>query len=419
MQIKFSNFFFTAIFACIVLLAYLWGWKTSGVLENSMSFCHPEGYRYVIESSYGDWPINKESSYYLLAAQGFLGVDGATLNVGCLYEIYRTFYPFLLRTFWFLDPMEAVWFFDIVIWFLCCISIWKTCINLGFKSVIAYLAVFFTIFGQGFLQSVGEGMGHVAGYASGYFILFLLSQFRTFEKNCEWQKDLIIYAFVGIWQMVYGTAFFYLPIVMAATIYRYYQNNKFNIKQFVLLIVLSLAPYLITSLCVKLFFGSSGGVANIVLERITNAQLGLLEFSKHYVYVLFDSIFSLGPLAFIGFAGLFAGALYKQDQKFKIILFICILQFLVMAFLLMPLAGRGYSTFNFYPFISLGASYLLAVFFEKRNLLGKFFVFSFCGFWIFYTNAALIGFILPSQLFFTGLHNINQYWWGYELRLFT
>lgn len=406
------------VFFAIVLLAYLWGWKTSGVLENSMSFSYPEGYRYVLKSFYGDWPINKESSYYLLAAQGFLGVDGATLNVGCLYEIYRTLYPFLLRTFWFLEPMEAVLLLDVIIWFLCCVSIWKTCKNLGLSITTAYLAVFLTVFGQGFIQSVGEGMGHVAGYASGYFILFFLLHFRTWEKDCEWQKDLIIYAFIGLWQMVYGTAYFYLPLVMMATFYRYYQNSNFNFKQFILLLSLSLVPYLTISLCVKLFFGSSGGVANIVLERINAAQFGLINFFRHYIYVLLDSIISLGPVIFTGFVGLFAGSFSKQDKKFKVILLVCILQFLGMAFLLMPLAGRGYSTFNFYPFICLGSAYALAILWEKRMLLSKLFVCSFCLLWIAYTNTAKIGFILPSQIFFTGLQNINQPWWGYELRFF-
>ena len=102
----------------LAFLAYFWGWKTSGVLENSISMTYPEGYRYGFSSlKYGDWWVNKESSYYLLAAQGFLGVDGSTLNVGCMYEIYRTFYPLLLRSFWFLEPIEAVLVLDILMWF--------------------------------------------------------------------------------------------------------------------------------------------------------------------------------------------------------------------------------------------------------------------------------------------------------------
>ena len=109
--------FFCFVFLLLTCLTYLWGWKTSGVLENTMSWRYPEGYRYgFLSLKYGNWWINKESSYYLLAAQGFLGIDGSTLNVGCMYEIYRTLYPLLLRTFWFLEPIEAVLALDVLIW---------------------------------------------------------------------------------------------------------------------------------------------------------------------------------------------------------------------------------------------------------------------------------------------------------------
>lgn len=416
---KTTFLFFSLVLILQIFLAYLWGWKTSGVLENTMSLSYPEGYRYgLISPKYGYWWVNKESSYYLLAAQGFLGVEGATLNVGCLYEIYRTIYPLLLRSFWFLEPIEAVLVLDILTWFFACIAVWFTLQNLKLNISMQFFAVFFTVFGQGFLQSVGEGMPHIVGYASGYFVLFLLSFFKPWKKEAEWRDDLPIYAFIGIWQLVYGTALFFLPLAVCATFYRYYQNSLYHFKEFFLLLSLALIPYLTMSFFVGIFFKNSGGVCNIVFEYLSNRYTGIFSLLKLYGRVLMDSFLALGPVAIVGLIGLFCLALKKEGLIFKVVFLVCMAQLLVMALLLVPLVGRGYATFNFYPAICLGAAFVLSYLWELKKYIARVCVFMFCTGWILYTHGAKLGFILPSQIFFSGLSNISQPWWGYELHLF-
>ncbi len=411
--------FFCFVFLLLACLAYFWGWKTSGVLENSMSWTYPEGYRYGFSSlKYGDWWVNKESSYYLLAAQGFLGVEGSTLNVGCMYEIYRTFYPLLLRTFWFLEPIEAVLALDIIIWFGACIAIWYIAKNLKFPALTSFFAVFLTVFGQGFLQSVGEGMPHLAGYASGYFIIFLISYLKPWEKTASWKDDVPVYAFIGIWQLAYGTAFFFMPLALCATFWRFYQNSFFDFKKLCLLLLLAFIPHLVVSLCVKVFFANSGGVAAIVFESLIKSQDGLYSLVKKYLFVLFDSFVSLGPVALIGLLGLLYASFKEKNPYFMVFLGGCTLQFLVMAILLLPLAGRGYATFNFYPALCLGAAFALTKLWEMPQKLMKVMVITFCSFWVLYCNGAKFGFILSNQIFFTGLSNLDLPWCSYELHLF-
>ncbi len=411
--------FFFFVFVLLAFLAYFWGWKTSGVLENSMSMTYPEGYRYGFSSlKYGDWWVNKESSYYLLAAQGFLGVDGATLNVGCMYEIYRTFYPLLLRSFWFLEPIEAVLVLDIFMWFFACTAIWCTCKNIGLSSTTSFFAIFLTIFGQGFLQSVGEGMPHLAGYCSGYFVIFLISYLRSWEKLASWKDDIPIYAFIGIWQLAYGTAFFFLPVALCATFWRFYQNSFFDLKKLWLLLLLAFMPYLIISLCVKIFFSSSGGVSAIVFENIMKNYQGFYSLVKRYLFVLFDSFVSLGPVALVGLFGLVYSSFREKNPYLRVLLGVCLLQFLAMAVLLLPLAGRGYATFNFYPAICLGAAIVLGNLWEQKGRILKIYVSSFCFLLVIYAHRVKAGFQLPNQIFFTGVGSINAPWFSHELILF-
>ena len=299
-----------------------------------------------------------------------------------------------------------------------CIAIWCTAKNLKLPILTSFFAVFLTVFGQGFLQSVGEGMPHLAGYASGYFIVFLMSYLKPWEKTASWKDDVPIYAFIGIWQLSYGTAFFFIPLALCATFWRFYKNSFFDFKKLYLLLLLAVTPHLVMSLCVKMFFANSGGVAAIVFESLMKSQGGLYSLVKKYLFVLFDSFVSLGPVALIGFVGLLYAS-FKEKNPYLIVLSgVCSLQFLVMAVLLLPLAGRGYATFNFYPVLCLGSAFTLAKLWEMPQKLMKGCIITFCSFWVLYSNGAKFGFILPNQIFFTGLSNLDLPWWGYELHLF-
>ena len=246
-----------AIFIIITFLAYLWGWKTSGVLENSMRWnCYPEGYPFTLHTpSLGDWPINKESQYYLNGAFGFLNEKDFTLNVGSGYEIYRTLYSFLLRSFWFLHPMLAVLLLDIIAWFGAVLSILYVATQISRDRQFVLFTTLIALFGQGFLQSVGEGMGHVLGYASGYYILALMAYLSPWKETASWRTDFPIYAFIGVWQLAYGTALFHLPLPIMATAYRLrHASFQQQGKQITSLVLISIIPYLFLTLIWWIFY---------------------------------------------------------------------------------------------------------------------------------------------------------------------
>jgi hypothetical protein len=414
-----NNFPKLLLASIVSILVLIEGWKTSGVLENSRSLLYPGGYVYTFQSEkHGLWPVNKESSYYMLAAQGFLGVKESNLNVGCIYEFYRTGYSFLLRTFWFLDPIEAVLLLDAIVWFLACLSIFFTCKNMNLSDITAFFSVFFTLIFGGFLQSVGEGMPHVLGYSSGYFIFFFLSYFKPWRKDATFADDWPVYAFMGLWQLTYGTAIFFMPYLLLSTGYRYYQKKHFLGKEFLLLFLTAVIPYLTMTLFVKGVFQTSGGVLNLVLDRISSSYAGWHNLFFHYTYVLWDSFVSLGPIAFIGVAGLILHILKYQDVKWKIILIITFCQFLGMAFLLLPLAGRGYATASFYPALCLGAALLMEHLWKKASFFSKPVAIILVSSCFIYSFSSKFGFVLFDRVFFTGLQNLNDSFWKYEIAYF-
>ena len=139
---------------------------------------------------------------------------------------------------------------------------------------------------------------------------------------------------------------------------------------------------------------------------------------KKYIFVLFDSFVSLGPVAFVGLFGLSYGSFKKKNPYLSVLLSVCLLQFLVMAVLLLPLAGRGYATFNFYPALCLGAAFVLGNLWEQEGRILKIFVSSFCFLLVIYAHGVKLGFQLPNQIFFTGLSSINAPWFSHELILF-
>lgn len=361
--------------------------------------------------------MNKESAFYLRAAQGFQGIEDATVNIGSKYELYRSVYPYLLRIFWFLEPIEAVLMLDVLIWFLACLSIWGLARNLGLSPMVQFFAVFFTVFAQGFLQSLGEGMPHVVGYASGYFICFLLSQVRPWRRDASLQDDLLPYGFVGIWQLAYGTAFFFLPLLLGATLTRYYQQRYFRVKEFLGLIALAVVPYLIFSFFMKVSLKTSGGVSEIVFSKILHEYQTVGRFLIAYIRTLADSYFALGPIALVGAVGLWK-AWRENIWLVQALTLTTILQFMGMAVLLIPLAGRGYATFNFYVALCLGGAFILGRLWSQKVFWKRLSVVVFCLAWGGYVSAGRFGFILFDRLFFTGFINMKDSWWQYALKIF-
>lgn len=407
----------------IAFLAYCWGWKTSGVLENTMRWnTYPEGYKFILHHPwFGDWPINKESQYYINGALGFLNEPGFTLNIGSGYEIYRTLYSFLLRTFWFVHPMIAVLLLDVMVWLTAVLSIFYSASRISNDRIFIIFSTLFALFGQGFLQSVGEGMGHVLGYASGYFILALTIYLEPWKETSTWRTELPIYAFIGIWQFAYGTALFHLPIPLLATLYRLrHQTYVTMARQILPLFFVATVPYVFAGLLCGLFIQGGTGVLSLVLDRIHELHMDWYHIFGWYLFVLSDSFVSLGPLAFFGLCGIMF-KIYQRDKLFLTFFAILLMQFLLMAFLLLPLAGRGYATFNFSPLLCLGGGAFCSLFYERiRGLFFKKAMLACAALIIIlYPSAVKLGYRLPNQIFMLGLNEINMPWQTYEQRAFS
>ena len=411
------------IFLIIVVLALLWGWKTSGVLQSTMQWNpYPEGYSYIFHTPFlGDWPINKESKYYLDGACGFLNDHNFTLNVGSGYEIYRTFYSFLLRSFWFLNPMVAVLLLDIIVWFISVLSIRYVAKKMTQDSVWINATTLLALLGQGFMESVGEGMGHVLGYASGYLILGLVAYLEPWKENATWRTDLPIFAFIGLWQLAYGTAFFHLPIPIFASLYRLrHESITHQCKQIFPLLIIAVLPYLLVSIICGYFLKGNIGVLSIVLERIQGQHIDIGHFLYDYFIVFLDSLISLGPLALIGILG-FLTRIVEKDKLCLGLFVILLIQFFGMTLLLIPLAGRGYATFNFSPLLCIGGGALFSTLYNKfksKNLRLTV-ISSLVLLVILYPHAGKLGYRLPNQIFFTGFQNLFTTWHPYEHRLFS
>lgn len=413
---KNSAFFFGLIFLTLVALAYVHGWKSSGVLENTKSWLYPEGYAYSFTSpKYGLWWINKESAYYLHGAQGFLAVPDTTLHVGRGYDVFRSLYSLLLKTFWCLEPIEAVLLLDIFLWLAACVAIWQTVKNLNLGPSMGYFSVFFTLLGQGFLQSVGEGMPHIAGYVSGYFIVFLISFFKTWQKQTSIKDDALVYIFIGIWQLVYGTALFFLLLAVMSTLIRLKQDSFRNLIHLPLLSLLAIFPYAILSLIMP-----SVGVGSVVLNLMIASKMSVMDVFGKYCEVLIDSFISLGPISLLGLGGLIYGSLKNKNYYLKVGMITCIVQFMGMALSLVPLSGRGYATFNFYIFLCLGGAFLFSQFWESEPKIYKVLIIILCFGQFSYVNGRLFGIDLPDKVFFSGVfRNINSPWKAdYEIRFF-
>ena len=161
-------------------------------------------------------------------------------------------------------------------------------------------------------------------------------------------------------------------------------------------------------------------VLSVVLERIHDQHFLWQDFIVKYITVLLDSIASLGPIAVLGVLG-FAIKIFQKDKLFTALFIVLLLQFLGMAFLLIPLPGRGYATFNFSPLLCLGGGAFCSILYNwlASPALRRVILSSVALLIILYPHAAKLGYRLPNQIFYMGFNQISMPWEPYERRLFV
>lgn len=414
-------------FLLICFLAWLWGWKTSGVLENTMLFdINPLGYTYWLESPhFGPWLVNRESTYYLNGMQGFLGVPNTYINIGNAYEISRTFYCLLLRSFWFLEPILASFVLDIILWFLAALSAAYIAATFSNNKLAPWLAALSVVFGQGFLHSVGEGMPHVLGYAGGFYVGALICLFRTWQKNCSFGEDLVIYIFLALWQIGYGTALFFLPLALLCTWHRLKEQKVLPSRRFstlALYTLISILPFSIITNTMRLITKMSGEMGMILqgMKSYPSVMAYLISYAK----VFADGFLSLGPILTIAAIWLIATVIKKKYKDLQWLSAVFLIQYLTMIFLIVPLAGRGYATYNLILipiiFFALALSSLMnSINIQKHQKYGKLLLVCALMGIILYPNSTKFGFREPNFAFHAGWFSaLTTQLKTYEIHLF-
>lgn len=415
----------------IFILAWIWGWKTSGVLENTVEFdVFPLGYAYILDSpSLGLWPINRESSYYLNGMQGFLGVPDAFINFNNGYEISRTFYCLLLRIFWFLEPIMASFVLDIILWFLAALSAAYITATFSSNKLAPWLAALSVIFGQGFLHSVGEGMPHVLGYAGGFYVGALICLFRTWQKKCSFGEDLVVYVFLALWQIGYGTALFYLPLALLSSWHRLHEQSKEQVipfsKRWIIIsfyMFISLLPFFVITTVSRMITKIPGEMGRILQD--TKSFPNVIAYLESYSRVFIDGLLSLGPTFTIATLWLLTISLMKKYKDLNWLLFVFLIQFLMMTFLITPLPGRGYATFNLVMIPVIFFALALSDVIKKINILSvrkygyALLFFTIIGMAL-YPNSMKLGFRTPNYAFQLGWHSaLNTKLKPYEIEYF-
>lgn len=416
----------------ICFLAWLWGWKTSGVLENTQLFdIYPLGYAHILDSpTFGLWPINRESTYYLNGMQGFLGVTDAYINLGNGYEISRTFYCLMLRTFWFLEPIVASVVLDIILWFLAALSAAFITATFSKNKLAPWIAALSVVFGQGFLHSVGEGMPHVLGYAGGFYVGALICLFRTWQKKCTVGEDLVIYVFLALWQIGYGTALFYLPLALLSSWHRMNEQNKewhipYTKRVFMIFayIFISVFPFLVITTLSRVITKMPGEMG-IILHGMKSYS-SIMAYLVSYSTVFIDGLLSLGPITTIAIVWFLGIRFFKKYTDLNWLCTLFLIQFMTMIFLIVPLVGRGYATFNVIMIPIIFFARALSDLITKINILSarkyaySLFLFAILAMML-YPHSMKLGFRMPNYAFHVGwLNALNTKLQNYEIQYFN
>jgi hypothetical protein len=407
----------------VLLLGYIWGWRTSGFLECTASwFNYPWGYRYDFFSpQLGHWPLNRESEYYLIGHMAFLQTPGVFLTYGNGYELHRLLYSVLSRGFWPFEPLVAFWLFDICLWYLAVVAAVYTAATFCRESFCQWATACLMLSGQGFLHAVGEIMPHLIGYASGFYILAFCCYQRIWQRDCPWQEEALVYILIGILQLAYGTAWFSLPLVMGLSLIKRYPLITdawlATIREIMGLGGLAVLPGLFLMSAAKLIVKNAG--ITEFLWDITAQQFHFVSWVKSFLWVMLDSFLALGPFMVTTFLVMTVIALFRGQYIFRFAVIVFLIQLCLVSLLLVRLAGRGYTTFAITPLLMIGAGWLLTYFFwvKRPQLRGVAFG-VLVGSFVF-AHLFKLGYRLPGLGFYTGYfkHLQSGHWQKYDLYL--
>ena len=398
------------IFVALVATSIPWSLKTSGVLEMTTEWsCYPWGYKYIIQN-YDNWPVNKENTFYILQHQAFQGIDEAYVARNSGFELHRSLYAALSTGLWFLGPLLSLWVLNIFFWALAVYSMVYTVARLGGGKVEQYTAAFLTLFGQGFVYSVGEFSPHIIGYGSMYYIYAFAAYHRIWDKKTKWQEYGQVYALIGLLQMAYNSAWLSLVAVGGLSLYRVFHSSN-RLKEFLTLCsvgMLAIIPYTIMLLSTKMTLDTKG-----VIAYSGSSLFQITSFFKQYLLVYAEGLIGMGPLLVIfSCTGLFY-ALVRKQWVIASLVVISLLQIGICGVFMLNAGGRGYVTFTCSASFVLVSVYGLSQLWSSRVKLARLAVITgLLLFPLFSHIPKITSMRLPLMGFYTGyLHHLQQNKW--------
>jgi hypothetical protein len=393
----------------ILLQTYCWSWQTSGVVWMTQEWASmPWGYRWIIRDPVlGEWSINKELLYYIHHFLSFIGTPDIFIDRGSGFELHRTLYALLIRPFWFLGPILAGLLVNVIAWWGAAMTAAYLAYQLIGKRFVVWAAVVFVVFGQGFLQSVGEISPHVLGYALGYYIFAFAVYKKLWSPQTTFVDHLMVYGFVGIMKLAYESAWLTLPPLTLVSLYAFYQSlekERFWRRYRLLTVNLSLCisfallPGIIFIIVTSLLLKANGSLQYGCLTQTP------LNFLRIYGHSLMEGFLSYGPILVPLFIASGLMAFLKRERIWIIIWVFAILQFICTTPFLMKATGRGYITFSLSPLVMLSILYVVQHVWTLRRsqIFARFSVIVVTLLGAVYVNLPLTGYMLPLNGFSLG-----------------
>jgi hypothetical protein len=406
------------LLCCLLILceSIPWSYRWSGVLSMTQTWGLPRGFLATIEFE-GLWPFCVENLYYLNQIQAFLGVEGVSIKLGSVFELQRSLYALLVKSVWFLHPIWAGILVNVLAWMSFCFCIQYIIKTFSPSQSAQAIGGILVASGQGFLQSVGEISPHVIGYGSHYFIFALACRHRIWQPSFSFIDHAIVYATIGILQLVYDSAWLSLPILFPISLYCIFKASLSLQKKLLLtstLLTLALLPSLSFSMATA-YLLNKGGVLTFLYSSVSSESV--LSFLKRYLLTLIDGILSYGPIIIFSYLLALIFSLKQKNYAISYLWAMSMFLFFACTILILPVSGRGYVTFSFSAIITLLSTYGLYSLWKKGSFAGKASVTFLLCVYVLYNNSPLFKSCIGNNWVLEGfsigylnvLKNANQY----------
>jgi hypothetical protein len=392
-------------FCCLLILieSIPWSYKWSGVLSMTQTWELPRGFLATVAYD-GLWPFGTENLYYLNQIQAFLGVEGTSISLGSGFELQRSLYAFIVKTFWFLNPILASILVNVILWMFFVYCIQYIIRTFSHSQPAQAIGGVFVAAGQGFLNSVGEIAPHVLGYGSHYIIFALACRQRIWQKTFIFYDHIIIYAAIGLLQLGYDSAWLSLPILVPISIYCIFRDSsalRIKIYRILFLVAIALLPSLSFSI-ISGFLLKKGGVLYYLLTTTNGDFMPLI---KSYLNATTDGLLSYGPILLLGYFS--AILLAIKNQNYIILYFWIVSSFLFFAVgvTLLGAPSRGYVTFSFSPIILLLATYGVHSLWDSSSHFKRATTISLLFTYVLYNNSPLLQSSIGNNWILQGFGN--------------